>query len=84
VQLQERVNGSAFERYYVLIKQGIHFISKLGGFFVGDVNAEKLLDTIKTKVTQIEQHLGHRQGSVRMGCTPWQSRRHAYRVGDDD
>jgi len=64
VQLQERVIGSAFERYYASIEQGIHFISKLGGFFVGDANAEKLLDSIKTKVTEIEQRLATETGQI--------------------
>ncbi|UTY55875.1 hypothetical protein [Massilia sp. erpn] len=54
VELQERVVGSAFERYYASIEHGIHFIVKLGGFFVGDANAEKLLDTIKEKIAEME------------------------------
>lgn len=57
VQLQERVVGSAFERYFATIENGIHFISKLGGFFVGDTNAEKLLDQIKTRVKQMEDRV---------------------------
>jgi len=57
VQLQERVVGSAFERYFATIENGIHFISKLGGFFVGDSNAEKLLDQIKTRVKEMEDRV---------------------------
>lgn len=64
VALQERVIGSAFERYFASIEQGIHFISKLGGFFIGDANAEKLLETIKTKVIEIEQRLATESGQI--------------------
>jgi hypothetical protein len=64
VELQERVIGSAFERYYASIEHGIHFISKLGGFFVGDANADKLLDSIKTKITEMEQRLADETGQI--------------------
>jgi hypothetical protein len=64
VELQERVIGSAFERYYASIEHGIHFIAKLGGFFVGDENADKLMDTIKTKITEMEQRIATEHGQI--------------------
>lgn len=64
VQLQERVVGSAFERYFATIENGIHFISKLGGFFVGDANAEKLLDQIKMRVKQMEDRVDTEAGQI--------------------
>lgn len=66
VVLQERVIGSAFERYYASVEHGIHFMSKLGGFFVGDANAEKLLETIKTKIADMEQRIGAEAGQISM------------------
>lgn len=64
VQLQERVVGSAFERYFATIENGIHFISKLGGFFVGDANAEKLLEQIKARINQMEERVKTEAGQV--------------------
>lgn len=64
VELQERVVGSAFERFYATIEHGVHFIQKLGGFFVGDANAEKLLDTIKTKITDMEDRVSKEAGQI--------------------
>jgi hypothetical protein len=64
VELQERVVGSAFERYYATIENGIHFIAKLGGFFVGDANAEKLLDQIKARVKQMEDRVNTESGQI--------------------
>lgn len=66
VELQERVIGSAFERYYAGIEHGIHFISKLGGFFVGDDNADKLIETIKEKVTEMEARLATETEQIKM------------------
>jgi hypothetical protein len=57
VELQERVVGSSFERYFAGIEHGIHFITKLGGFFVGDANADKLIDTIKDKISEMETRI---------------------------
>jgi hypothetical protein len=64
VVLQERVIGSAFERYFASIEHGIHFMTKLGGFFVGDDNADKLLDTIKTKIAEMEQRITAEAGQI--------------------
>lgn len=64
VKLQERVVGSAFERYFATIENGVHFISKLGGFFVGDANAEKLLEQIKARVMQMEDRVNTEAGQI--------------------
>lgn len=57
VQLNERVVASAFERYFATIETGIHVISKSGAMFVGETAAEKLLQTIVDKITEMEQRI---------------------------
>jgi hypothetical protein len=64
IELQERVVGSAFERFYAGIEHGIHFISKLGGFFIGDDNADKLLDQIVDRIKAMEARVQAEAGQI--------------------
>lgn len=54
VKINERVIGSAFERFFYVIENGIFVITRRGAMFLGDAAAEKLLDTIVGKITEME------------------------------
>lgn len=54
VSINERVVGSTFERYFSTIESGIYIINKLGGFVVGESAADKLIDSVETKIKNME------------------------------
>lgn len=54
VTINERVVGSTFQRYFSGIESGIYIIGRLGGFVVGESASEKLLESIASKIKDMD------------------------------
>jgi hypothetical protein len=54
VQIRERVVGSAFERYFAIIENGIYVVNKRSAQFIGSDNADVVTDTIIKMVEAME------------------------------
>lgn len=57
VEISERVVGSAFERFFPVIENGMYVISKRGEMFMGTKATEAVLETISSKVAAMEQNV---------------------------
>lgn len=54
VVLNERVVGSAFERFFAVIENGLYVMTKHGEMFLGEKAAEQLMVTISDRIKKIE------------------------------
>lgn len=57
VTLNERAIGSAFQRHFPVIENGIYVIGRRGEMFLGALAAEKIMDRLKEMISEAEAEL---------------------------
>lgn len=57
IKLNERVVGSAFERFFPVIENGLYIITKRGEMFMGAKQTEQIMGMIKDKITVMESNI---------------------------
>lgn len=73
IVINERVAGSAFERFFSVIENSLFIITRRGEMFVGKANLAKLMAAIEANIGQMEKSIQSDMAAIQLQLTGFTS-----------